>query len=152
MINKAILFASILLAPLASVSALPASTKSASYGNPTPTPTSSTSVLPTYTSASVSISLISGAPQNTHISTVGLNGRPTSVPIIGGPECWVSIIPTYFFDSMISCTDMAYIVLSVGRRWRRQWMGNLGDGWSRCLCLSRPWLWWFPFTFGPYHN
>lgn len=93
MIRKATLLASILLPPLASVSALTASTRSASHGSPTPT--SSVSGLPTHTSASVLISSIPGVPHNTHTTTVGPNGEPTSIPIVGRPECWVNIVPVY---------------------------------------------------------
>ena len=38
----------------------------------------------------VTPSFVSNVPANTHTSTVGPDSKPTLVPIVGGPECWVS--------------------------------------------------------------
>lgn len=43
------------------------------------------------TPVSITPSFVANVAENTYTSTVGLNGDPTSVPIVGGAKCWVSV-------------------------------------------------------------
>ncbi|RAL17645.1 uncharacterized protein BO97DRAFT_410050 [Aspergillus homomorphus CBS 101889] len=76
MLDKLMFLAGALLTPAVTAAALPAVTAPAAFA------------LPTYSAVSVSASAVAGAALNTHTAVQGANGQPTSVPIVGGSDCY----------------------------------------------------------------
>ncbi|PYI00040.1 hypothetical protein BO71DRAFT_393684 [Aspergillus ellipticus CBS 707.79] len=76
--DKLLLVATALLAPDVSGAALPATTLSFFDNIP----------LPHYSAVTVSASAVNGIATNTHIEISAGNTKPTSIPVVGGPDCW----------------------------------------------------------------